>query len=185
MCIAPSGTDLGNFAAATGPTGVVIGIDNAPDAVATASELLSEHTWVDVRVGDTHSLDLPDASVDRAHADRVLQHVDEPCVVLAEASRILRPGGRAVFAEPDYDTLVIDYPDADIIRAYKEFIPKRVVRHAHVGRELARLAEQAGFGSTRTVPVTSVFRDAYEADQIFRLRASHAAGCRGWISGSG
>lgn len=46
-----------------------------------------------------------------------------------------------MFAEPDYDTLVIDYPDADVLRTYKAFISKRVVRNAHVGRQLARLAK--------------------------------------------
>ena len=43
--------------------------------------------------GDIHAVGLPDASVDRVHTDRVLQHVADPAGVLAEVARVLRPGG--------------------------------------------------------------------------------------------
>jgi ubiquinone/menaquinone biosynthesis C-methylase UbiE len=161
------GTDLVVLADATGPTGAVIGIDSDPVAVEAAARAVEGRPWAQVRLADVHALDLADASADRVHTDRVLQHVADPGVVVAQARRVLRPGGRAVFAEPDYDTLVIDYPDARVMRAYRAFITEHVVRNASIGRQLARLAEQAGFVSSEVVPVTSVFRDVSEADRIF------------------
>lgn len=163
------GADLTSFAEATGPTGSVVGIDADPAAITQAAPFALSRTWIDLRVGDIHAIDLPDSSVDRVHADRVLQHVADPVTVLREARRVLRPGGRAVFAEPDYDTLVIDYPETGVVRAYRRFIIEHVVRNACIGRQLSRLSQQAGFTSTRVVPITTVFRDAAVADKILGL----------------
>jgi SAM-dependent methyltransferase len=49
---------------------------------------------------DGHRLNLPDASVDRVAMFDAFHHVPNQVEVLAEIFRVLRPGGRAVFAEP-------------------------------------------------------------------------------------
>ena len=49
---------------------------------------------------DGHRFDWPDASVDRVICFDALHHVPNPADVLAEMSRVLRPGGIAGFAEP-------------------------------------------------------------------------------------
>lgn len=151
------GTDLPDFAAATGPGGLVIGLDCDGDAVLAASKAVAAFPWVQTQTADIHMTDLPDASADRVHADRVLQHVAEPALVVHEARRLLRRGGRAVFAEPDYDTLVIDYPDVAVAQAFRAFVTERVVRNASIGRSLPRLAGRAGFASCWAIPVTSLF----------------------------
>jgi ubiquinone/menaquinone biosynthesis C-methylase UbiE len=153
------GADLPAFAAAVGGSGQVIGVDNDPAAVRLASERTADLPQVEVREADVQALNLPASSVDRVHTDRVLQHVADPGTVLAQARRILRDGGTAVFAEPDWDTLVIDYPDLTTARAYTRFVADQVVRNATVGRQLARLAVRAGFRVDRVIPITSVFRE--------------------------
>jgi ubiquinone/menaquinone biosynthesis C-methylase UbiE len=160
----------------------VIGVDSDPAAVTAGASMVEDRPWVQVRLADIHALDLADASVDRVHTDRVLQHVADPVTVVAEAHRVLRPGGRAVFAEPDYDTLVIDYPDARVMRAYRAFITDHVVRNASIGRQLGRFADQAGFVASTVVPVTSVFRDVSEADRIFGFeRVTQRAVAAGYL----
>ena len=62
---------------------------------------------VELGAGDVHALPLADGSMDRAKVDRVLQHVQNPAKALAEARRVLRPGGLLCMAEPDWDTLVV------------------------------------------------------------------------------
>jgi len=163
------GADLPAFAAAAGPAGRVTGIDSDPDAVRQAAGRTAGLPQVEVREGDLHSLAIPAASVDKVHTDRVLQHVQDPPAALAEARRVLRDGGTAVFAEPDWDTLVIDYPDLATARAYTRFITDHVIRNPALGRQLPRLAAQAGFQVADVTPITAVWLDVRAADQVLGL----------------
>lgn len=160
------GADLPAFAEAVGPAGTVLGLDHDESAVGQARARMAGRTNVTVQLSDIHELDLADRSFDRVHTDRVLQHVDDPGAVLGELTRVLRPGGRAVLAEPDWDSLIIDYPDPAVPVAYRQFITEEVVRNARVGRQLPRLAELAALNVVRIVPVTAVFRNANHADKI-------------------
>ncbi len=55
--------------------------------------------WLDA-VADAQALPFADASVDNIVMVDVLHHVPEPRRFLAEAERVLRPGGRVVCVEP-------------------------------------------------------------------------------------
>ncbi|WP_460700883.1 methyltransferase domain-containing protein [Nocardia thraciensis] len=160
------GADLEAFAAAVGAEGHVIGFDNDADALVEAASRTATLPHVELRHGDIHALDLATGSADRAHTDRVLQHVAEPDTVLREVARVLRPGGTAVFAEPDWDTLIIDHPDIGVARAYTRFVAEVAVRHGHIGRRLPALATACGFDVRDVLPITAVFRDAHAADQV-------------------
>jgi ubiquinone/menaquinone biosynthesis C-methylase UbiE len=161
------GANLTAFAQAVGPTGQVLGIDSDPSAVTEASRVTAGYPAVAVEHGDVHSLRLADRSVDRVHTDRVLQHVADPRAVVAEVARVLRPGGAAGFAEPDWDTLVVDHPDPEIPAAYRRFVTDRVVRNSRIGRQLPGLCEDSRLTVTQVTPVTAVFRDVAEADRLF------------------
>jgi SAM-dependent methyltransferase len=101
--------------------------------------------------------------------DRVLMHVADPANALAELHRVVRPGAVIALAEPDWDTLIVDDRDIETSRCYTRFVATQVVRNGAIGRQLARLALQAGF-VVRTTDVTPVvFRDFEAADQILRL----------------
>lgn len=163
------GTDLPEFASSTGPDGVVIGLDHDREAVSAAAAAVQMFPWARVRVADIHETGMPSASADRVHTDRVLQHVTDPAAVVREARRLLRPSGIAVFVEPDWDTLILDYPDTRIAQAYRLFITERVIRNAAIGRALSRLSRQAGFMAVTTTPVTLNFTDAHAADELLGL----------------
>lgn len=55
--------------------------------------------------GELHELDLPDGSFDTIVCSEVLEHAVEPERILADAQRLLRPGGKAVITFPN-DTLI-------------------------------------------------------------------------------
>jgi ArsR family transcriptional regulator len=61
-----------------------------------------------VRQGDMYDLALPAGSVDAAILHMVLHYAEEPAAAIAEAARMLRPGGRLAivdFAEHEHDFL--------------------------------------------------------------------------------
>jgi hypothetical protein len=75
-----------------------------------------------------------------------------------------------VFAEPDWDTLIIDHPDLATARAYARYVTDHVIRNPAVGRQLPRLAAESGFTVTKVTPITAVWRDVRAADQVLGLQ---------------
>lgn len=177
------GTDLGTLAEAATEEGLVIGVDHDQAMVDAARTRTADEPGVDVLLGDVHQLPLPDRSADRARTDRVLQHVADPAVALREIRRVLRPGGRLVMGEPDWETLVVDHPEGELTRAYTRHVADRVVRNAAVGRQLARLAVEVGFRVPEVIPVTPLFRDAHAADRVLGLeRTTRRAVAAGYFT---
>ncbi|WP_042393153.1 methyltransferase domain-containing protein [Streptacidiphilus carbonis] len=164
------GTDLAALAEAVTPSGAVFGIDSGAEMLDRARARTTGLPQVSLQRGDIHALPYAEGSFDRAHTDRVLQHVADPAGVLAEVRRVLRPGGRLVMAEPDWETLAVDHPELQLSRAYTRHIAERIVRNGALGRQSARLAVDAGFTVSAVLPVVSVFRDVREADQVLGLR---------------
>ncbi|MEV7119519.1 methyltransferase domain-containing protein [Kitasatospora griseola] len=159
------GTDLDALARAVTARGRVLGIDHDPEMVRRAGALPHAH----VLHADVHRLPLAADSADRVRTDRLLQHLADVPRALAEAHRVLRPGGRLVAAEPDWDTLAVDHPDLDIARAWSRHLADRIVRNPVIGRQLPRLAAQSGLDVRAVVPVTSVYREVRAADQVLGL----------------
>ena len=71
-----------------------VGIDFSPAMVAIARQL---HPALTFAVGDAEDLELPDATFDAAVMNFGLLHLARPEKALAEAARVLRPGGRFAF----------------------------------------------------------------------------------------
>ena len=177
------GADLADLVRAVGPDGAVIGVDHDSLHVEQARARTANLPQATVHLGDIHALDLVDSSIDRVLTDRVLQHVDDPSRVIADAHRVLRNGGRAVFAEPDWDTLAIDHPDISVSRSYTRFVCDRVVHNASIGRQLPRLASAVGFTIAGTIAITAVFRDADSADKTLGLqRVTERAVAAGYLT---
>jgi len=86
-----------------GPGGRVCGIDASESMLALARR---RGAAVELAVGDVLELPYPDASFDAAVATQVYEYVPDMPAALAEARRVLRPGGRLLILDTDWDSIV-------------------------------------------------------------------------------
>lgn len=77
----------------------VVGIDLAPDAIATASERAGE--LVDFQVADVRDLPFDEGAFDLVVCFEVLEHLEDPEPVIAGLKGVLRDGGLLVTSSPN------------------------------------------------------------------------------------
>jgi ubiquinone/menaquinone biosynthesis C-methylase UbiE len=98
-----SGAGIDCFLAArqVGPSGRVIGVDMTPEMIerARANAEQGGHVNVEFRLGEIEQLPVADASVDVVISNCVLNLSPAKERALAEAYRVLRPGGRVVVSD--------------------------------------------------------------------------------------
>jgi len=169
----------------------VIGVDTSPDAVREAqARTLGLPRPVDFRLADAYALPFEDAAFDACRADRVLHHLDAPARALAEMARVTRSGGRVVVTDTDYETLVVDAPDAALTRAIVTHHADRMPS-GRVGRRLGTLLRDAGLADVRVWPVAvavteydeSVVRLRDKAERAVEAGRIGAADAARWIEG--
>jgi SAM-dependent methyltransferase len=94
--------------------GRVLGVDLSPHLVEAATRLSREEGLsekVRFSVGDTRSIDLPDASFDAVLPHTLVSHVYDAAAVIREAARVVRPGGVVVVFDGDYGSLTVGTDD--------------------------------------------------------------------------
>lgn len=96
------GTGTGRMVEILAPlVGHALGIDLSREMLAVARVNL-ERVGLEngmVRRGDMYQLPLPDGSFDAAIIHQVLHYADRPAAAIAEAARVLRPGGMLVLVD--------------------------------------------------------------------------------------
>lgn len=94
------GCGTGQVAESLAPfVGRVVAVDESAAMLAAARKRLEGAENVEVRRGEVESLPLDDGELDAAVLFLVLPYLAEPARALAEAARVLRPGGRLLVAD--------------------------------------------------------------------------------------
>jgi SAM-dependent methyltransferase len=100
----------------------VVGVDVDRDALAEAAKLGIETRWADVE----QPLPFEDESFDVVVAGELLEHVRDPERLVADARRLLRPGGRLVGSVPNAFRLL------NRLRFLAGLPPERDPTHLHM-----------------------------------------------------
>ncbi len=119
----------------------VIAVDGSTDMLRAARARLAGQAHVEVREGALESLPLDAAMLDVAIVSLVLHHQPEPALVLAEAARVLKPGGRV---------LVVDMLPHDRVDYQQQ------MGHVWLGfseQTMRRHLTAAGFGAVQVRPL--------------------------------
>jgi ArsR family transcriptional regulator len=115
----------------------VIAVDNSEKMVEFGADLAKSHGVgnLEYRLGDLEALPIADGEVDVAFFSQSLHHAQHPATAMAEAHRILKPGGRVIVL----DLLKHHFEEARAMYA-----------DLHLGFtkvELQRLLKDAGFAN--------------------------------------
>ncbi|ODB81689.1 MULTISPECIES: methyltransferase domain-containing protein [Micromonospora] len=122
-------------------------------------------------VADAHRLPFLDDSIDGAWADRTVQHLDDPRAAIRELARVVRPGGRIVLADPDYDTQVLDIADQDLARRVLRFRADCLLRNGTLAHQHAGILATLGLAEVTVEPRTLLVRNPNAADNVLGLRS--------------
>jgi ubiquinone/menaquinone biosynthesis C-methylase UbiE len=133
-----------------------VGVDVSARMIAVARRRWPD---ADLRIGDAYRLPLPDGAMAGYRADKVYHELDDPARALAEARRVLAPGGRIVLVGQDWDTFVIDSDDSALTRA---IVHSRadMVSEPRAARRYRNLLLDAGFRDPSVEVHTGVSTDA-------------------------
>jgi arsenite methyltransferase len=168
------------LAAEVAPNGTVCGVDVSEATLALATEN-QRHAQPDTRAkfecADANALPFPDGSFDAALATQTYEFVPRIDTALAELRRVLRPDGRVLILDTDWDTAVWhSNDDATTARLLTAWANRTAPPHLPL--TLAARLRHAGFElvhrSTWTILDTDGRPSSYSRQQADHIVASLA-----------
>ncbi len=147
-----------------GASGRIVGVDISLDMNSIASKRVAACGFgdrVEILAGDASALAFADATFDAAVSMQVIEYLAEPDAALQQLARVLRPGGRLVIIDTDWDSLVWAATDrrraARIAAAWNEH-----VADPYLPRSLAPRLRAAGL-EVKEVRIAPILNTAYDA----------------------
>lgn len=135
-----------------GPTGKVVGTDISAVMIGIAKSRVADSEFpLEFLTADASCQPFPDQSFDGVRTERVLLYVPDTQQTIKEFKRLLKPGGRLVIFDFDWDAIVIAHPDKALTR--------KIIRYAsdsfpngRLGADLYRQLRNAGFKDVGVKP---------------------------------
>ncbi len=145
-----------SMGAAVGSGGRVDGVDGSNSMLALARSRCADQPWVTFHLGDAVELPFDDGAFDVAVTTQVLEYVAEIDVAVAQIHRVLRPGGRAVIVDTDWDSLVWHSGDTARMRRVLSAWDEHLI-DPHLPRTMARRLKDHGFAvRAEVIPLMNI-----------------------------
>jgi ubiquinone/menaquinone biosynthesis C-methylase UbiE len=159
-----AGADACVAALLVGPRGRVVGVDCTPAMVAKAqaSAALAGLSRVEVYESEMARLPLPDGCADVVISNGAINLVADKTRVLAEACRVLRPGGRLQIADMVKDPAVEQSTSCSSADSWADCVSGTLDPDAFVA-----LLRAAGFSGVRLVGFTGYRTAAHTVGALF------------------
>ena len=125
--------------------GEVVGLDPSPVFLARARELAAGIANLRFEQGDARSLPQEDDAFDVVVLHTCLTHVPGPEKALAEAFRVLRPGGCLAILDGDYATTTVAIGDHDPLQECADAAIAGLVHDRWLMRRLPAMVIASGF----------------------------------------
>lgn len=155
------------------PSGSVHGLDPSESMLALSAERAAA-AGVTLAAGAATELPYADSAFDIVTATQVYEYVPDMPAALAEARRVLRPGGRLLVLDTDWDSVVWHSSDPQrmrrVLAAWNEHLAD-----PHLPRRLNKLLTEAGFTVDRC-EVVPLLNCGYRPQ-------TYSAGLIGFIAG--
>jgi SAM-dependent methyltransferase len=133
-----------DMARTVGEQGHVAGIDLSEPMLEMTRRRCAELGWTEFRVADATELPFADESFDALVSTQVYEYVADMDGALSEAHRVLRPGGRIVILDTDWDSVVCHTRDRPrmqrVLRAWDAHL-----HDPHLPATLGSRLRRAGF----------------------------------------
>lgn len=138
---------VASLGAAVGPGGAVHGLDPSPAMNGLARARTFELPWVRIDEGDAAALPYDDGTFDAAVSTQVYEYVPDVPAALVELRRVLRPGGRVLVLDTDWDSVVWHTADRALHRRIMAVWDEHLV-DPHLPAALPGHLRRAGFRVT-------------------------------------
>lgn len=163
------------------PDGYIVGVDISPEMALEAQKFALSAgmtSGINFIAGLANALPYSEASFDCAIAARLLLHVTDPGKVICEMARIVKPGGRIVVMDWDFDTVAVDHPDREQTRKLLHWRNDHHGGNNWSGRQLWRQMHDAGLQNLSVHPLVLVAHDESDGLTQSLWRAAQVA-CEG------
>jgi len=128
--------------------GSVTGVDMSRAMVAMAAERCADMDWVTIEHGEAEQLPVASGSMDVVVSTQVYEYVTDMGAALHEAKRVLKPGGRLVVLDTDWDSIVWHSSNRDRMERVLKVWDQHLA-DPHLPRKLPTLLHDAGLVVTR------------------------------------